>query len=84
MNRGSMLPGLWLALCLFPVVRAPAWESDALDPAAEYAACARKLEGQKSAKAWLALADYAEEHLLWRERLFRGRRSRRVRCGWSW
>ena len=36
----------------------------ALLPADEYASRASKLEGKKDAKAWLALADFAEEKLL--------------------
>ena len=35
------------------------------DPTTEYAARSAKLEGKKDPKAWLALADFAEEHLLW-------------------
>ncbi len=37
-------------------------------PEADYAERAAKLEGKKDAKAWLKLADFAEEHLLWEKR----------------
>ncbi len=37
-------------------------------PEADYAARAAKLEGKKDAKAWLKLADFAEEQLLWEKR----------------
>ncbi len=37
-------------------------------PEADYAERAAKLEGKKDAKAWLKLADFAEEQLLWEKR----------------
>ncbi len=37
-------------------------------PEADYAERAAKLEGEKDAKAWLKLADFAEEHLPWEAR----------------
>ena len=37
-------------------------------PGEQYAERAGKLEGKKDAKAWLKLKDFAEEHLLWKER----------------
>ncbi len=37
-------------------------------PEADYAERAAKLEGKKDAKAWLKLADFAEENLLWEKR----------------
>ncbi len=66
-----------------PVVAAIAWGmglalaalagSPPASPEALYAERAAKLEGKKDAKAWLKLADFAEEHLLgkWREEALR-------------
>ena len=59
-----------LAVLLPSLLLAPgAGAADLPDPAAEYAARASKLAESKDPKAWLKLADYAEERLLWDGRL---------------
>ncbi len=52
-------------LPLVPMAAAPGGQAA---PAADYAERAAKLEGKKDAEAWLKLADFAEERLLWTER----------------
>ncbi len=58
-----------LALILSILLAPLAGAAELPDPAAEYAARAAKLAESKDPKAWLKLADFAEEKLLWEKRL---------------
>ena len=57
----------WRALGLLLLLEMPAGWVQA-SPSSEYADRAAELEGKRDARAWLALADFAEGRLLWKER----------------